>query len=336
MAVFRVSLVLVIAMVGLSWPAAEAAEVSGLYAVEVPLEDGDRDAAFRDALGRVLVRVTGRRDAASAPGVAPLLDAASSYVQQFRNPTSETLWVSFDGRALEQALIELGQPLWGRDRPAVLLWLAADAGGGTRFVVPAEPETGPEEALKAQMEAAAERRGLPLVFPLMDAEDRSRASFAEVWGGFEDAIAEASARYGPEAVLVGRVSAGDPARGRWVLYTPDGTERWVAGPAESVDRVADQFANRLAVVSSGSGSVVEVQVRGVTSVEDYGRVVSFLEGLTAVQAMDLDRLEGSTLFFRASLHGDRSAFDQAVRLGGVLRPADRDPGQGGLVYRLAP
>ncbi len=337
LAVFRISLLLCLSLAVLCWtaPAAHGSGDPGMYAAEVPVED-DREAAFRSALGEVLVKVTGRRNAASDPGMAPLLESASRYVQQFRNPTPDTLWVSFDGRALENALIELGQPLWGRDRPATLVWLAVDAGGGRRFVVPAEPETAAEEQMKARMEAAADRRGLPLVFPLMDGEDRSQASFADVWGGFDEAIAAASARYGTEAVLVGRLSAADPARGRWVLYTLDGTERWVAGAAESVDRVADTFATRLAVVASGSASVVEVQVRDVASVEQYGRVVTFLEGLTAVQAMELERMEGNTLFFRASLRGDRPAFDQAVRLGGVLEPVDRDPGQGGLVYRLTP
>jgi len=326
------SLVLVLASFGLVSPA-PGASVAGLYEAEVPWE-GDREAAFAAALGQVLVRMTGRRDAASAPELLPLLETAPRYAQQFRNPAPDRLWVAFDGQALSRALAELGQPLWGSERPGTLVWLAVDAGAGVRFVVPSEPELDAEAALKDRLEAAARARGVPLVFPLMDAEDRSRASFAEVWGGFDDAIATASARYGVDAVLVGRLAAGDFDRGRWVLYAGGDAQRWVGGVEESLDRVADGFAALYAVVPSGRPSVVTLVISGVDSVEDYGRITRFLGQLTAVERVGVEQASGDTLVMRAALRGDAAQFDQAVRLGGLLEPAGEAAGPSELRYRM--
>jgi uncharacterized protein len=317
---------------GLAALGADAARIDGLYEAEVDVEDG-RDAAFRAALGEVLVRITGRRDAAASPELEPLLQAASSYVQQFRQPAPGRLWAAFDGAALARDLARLGQPVWGAERPSTLAWVAVDAGGGQRFVVASEAELPEEAALRDELLVAARSRGLPLVLPLMDVEDRASASFAEVWGGFDDAVRSASARYGVDGILVGRLSAGDFDRGRWTFYTEDGVERWTGGLGESVERLADSYAARFVVVGSADTRPVRLAVSGIASVEDYARVSRFLAGLTAVESVGLETADGERLVFRIALRGEPATLEEAIRLGGVLRPeagVDR-----GLNYRMA-
>ena len=314
-------------------PPAGAARVDGLYQAEVELVDG-REAAFRAALGKVLVRVTGRRDAAQRPELAELLDNAAAYAQQFRQPAPDRLWAAFDGAALERELTRLEQPVWGAERPSTLLWIAVDAGGGKRFVVASGAELAEEADVRAQAVEAARERGIPVVFPLRDAEDRARASFAEVWGGFEDSILAASQRYGADAVLVGRLAAGDMGHGRWTLYGADGAERWSGGVADSIGRLADGFAARFAVVSSGGARTIRVAVAGVDTVEDYGRISQFLGRLTAVQSFGVESVERDQVVFRVAMRGEPATLDEAVRLGGVLRPAAGQPGHD-LSYRVA-
>ena len=309
---------------------AEAARVDGLYEAEVELE-GDQDAAFRSALSEVLVRVTGRRHVIDRPEVEPLLENAAAYAQQFRRVAPNRFWAAFDGAALERELARLGQPVWGAERPNTLLWIAVDAGGGKRFVVASIEEFAEEGAIRQQVLEAARGRGVPMVFPLMDAEDRSKASFAEVWGGFEDSILAASERYGVDAVLVGRLSADDPGHGRWMFYAADGIERWSGGVEDSIGRLADLFAARFAVVSSGDTRAVRLSVSGLESIEDYGRISRFLGGLTAVESLGVETVEGDEVVFRVALRGEPATLDEAVRLGGLLRPE----GTGQLSYRVA-
>jgi uncharacterized protein len=313
---------------------ANAARVPGLYQAEVEYE-GDRDEAFREALAQVLVRITGRRDIAGREEAQPLLRDAAAYAQQFRQPAPERLWAAFDGSALERALAELGLPVWGAERPSTLVWIAVDAGGGRRFVLASGSEFEYEEGgIRDELAQAATRRGLPVVFPLMDAEDRARASFAEVWGGFDDSILAASARYGVDAVLVGRLSLDDPGHGRWTLLGADHGQRWSGGVADSIDRLADLFAARFAVVAAGEARTLRLAVAGIESIDDYGRVSRFLGSLTAIEALSVETVEPERMVFRARLRGEPATLDEAVRLGGLLRP-EPDPGPHELSYRVA-
>lgn len=315
-----------------AWPA-ESARVPGLYQAEVEFE-GSRDDGFRAALAAVLVRITGRRDVAERPEAQALLANAASFAQQFRQPAPGRLWAAFDGAALERELGRSGFPVWGAERPSTLLWIAVDAGGGQRFVISSAAEFEEEAQVRQVVEAAAQRRGLPVMLPLMDAEDRAQASFAEVWGGFEDSIRAASARYGADAVLVGRLATEDLGHGRWSLFTEDGEERWTGAAEESIDRVADLFAARFAVVGSGETRVLRMVVAGVESVEDFGRVSRFLGGLTAVESLGVETVDRDRITFRVALRGEPAALDEAVRLGGLLRPeGGRVPGE--LNYRVS-
>jgi uncharacterized protein len=318
---------------GLAPAPSEAARVAGLYQAEVEYA-GDRQAAFRAALGEVLVRITGRTNMAQRPEVAPLLQNAATYAQQFSQPAHDRFWAAFDGMALEQELGRLGLPVWGAERPSTLVWIAMDAGGGRRFVVSSGAELDEEVAIHEEVLEVAAHRGIPMVFPLMDAEDRARASFAEVWGGFDDSIVAASARYGADMVLLGRLGAGELDRGRWTLYGPDGTDRWTGSVAESIGRLADGFAARYAVVSSGETRTVRLAVTGVSSIEDYGRVSRFLGGLTAVESFGVETVEGDEIVFRVAMRGEPATLDEAVRLGGVLRVA-RERGAHDLSYHVA-
>jgi len=328
----RCSLILAFALALLTAPpAARAERVAGLYQAEVELEDS-REQAFSDALAAVLVRMTGRRDAPERPEVAPLLENARAYAQQFRQPAPGRLWVAFDGTALERKLTELGQPVWGPERPVTLLWVAIDGGGGKRFVMASELESAEEGAPREALAETAARRGIPLVYPLMDAEDRATASFAEVWGGFDDSILEASRRYGADAVLVGRLNADDPGHGRWTLLDNGTARRWTGSAPESIDRLADLFAARFAVLSVGDMRSVRVSVSGVESVEDYGQASRFLARLTAVETLSVESVQPDRVVFRARVRGTPAALDEAVRLGGLLAPDEN--GAPGLSYRV--
>ena len=74
-------------LISLAMTMAEAAETVALYEAEVPVAGQDpqaRSQAQRAALGEVLVRVSGNRGAASHPALAPMLEEAARYVQQYR------------------------------------------------------------------------------------------------------------------------------------------------------------------------------------------------------------------------------------------------------------
>ncbi len=305
-----------------------AGVVEELYDAEVEWDGNDRGAAFSAALGEVIVRVTGDRGSVREPAVAELMARPDGYVQQFRpGDAGDTLWVSFDGQAVTRALQSVGQPVWGEERPTTLLWLAVDQGSGRRGVLASDPENDDAvmAALRTRVEETARARGLPIVLPLMDGEDRATLSFADLWGGFDQDIKVGSARYGADAVLAGRVSLSEPDRGRWTLYSGGEPMRWVGDTADGIQRTADHYAAIFAVSGAGlAARGMTIRVHDVRDVAGYARVLSHLESLTAIRAVAVEQMEGDRLTLRLEMNGSPASLDQALALGSVLRPLETE------------
>ncbi|MCC5869875.1 MAG: DUF2066 domain-containing protein, partial [Gammaproteobacteria bacterium] len=161
--------------------------------------------AFRQALDRVLERVTGRRDVAEQPEAAALRSRARSMVQQW-SYTRQGLWAMFDAALLGQELRAAGLPQWGAERPLLLVWVAIDDDLQPAFVLGtpqlevfselmvgdtvgddilgdeslAQPVD--EAALREVLDQVAAQRGLPLILPKMDAVERALVTPEQLCG----------------------------------------------------------------------------------------------------------------------------------------------------------
>ncbi|MGB5210927.1 MAG: DUF2066 domain-containing protein [Gammaproteobacteria bacterium] len=321
----------------LIWLPAWAVDAS-LFTATVPMAEDTQAAraqGFKAAMDVVLTRVVGRLDAPADPALAELRNKAESYVQQYRI-ARDGLWVAFDGEAVQTELGQLGFSFWGGERPPVLLVLAVDEGGGRRYILSAEDEIADPavQALRQQMMALADLRGLPMLLPLMDAQDRSRFSFTDAWGGFEQPLLEAAQRYGVKAVLLGRYSSIAGYRVRWALFENGQVLRWDGPLDDGINGASDRFAARYSVAT---GAAVEgeigLSVAGINSLEEYARVNRYLEGITAIESIGLRQLQDDIAVFGLRLRGSLDNVDRAIRLGGVLLPAERGDqmGQGALV-----
>jgi uncharacterized protein len=311
----------------------QAASVRDLYVATVPLEARTPDPspeALRAALAAVLVKLSGRRDVVFEPRAIELLGDASRYVQQTGFTATGELRVGFEPAALREYMLGTGLPLWGDDRPAVLLWLAVDVTGTERTIIGADDELGVQGAL---LELAGER-GLPLQLPLLDAEDLARLQFGDVWGGFDEALLEASARYGVDAVLIGRATgpALDQLAVDWRLLHAGDVEEWQGSLVDGVEHTADVLASRYASVSAGAAQAMPVSVDGIDSGQAYGRVLAYLRGLTVVSDVRVERVAGERVEFTLTTMAEPDKLARQLELSGFLTSARA----GALDYAYVP
>ena len=132
---------------------AHAAEVTSLYTAQVPFDQQRQDAradAYDAALRQVLTRVSGSELVGDPDLYEALFPDPAAYVVQFQPGPNDTLYVTFDGAAIEKTLREANQTVWGGDRPLTLVWLAVDWGQGEREILgAADPERDPDVARSA-------------------------------------------------------------------------------------------------------------------------------------------------------------------------------------------
>lgn len=338
---------------------ARAGEVEGLYEAQVPVagqREAERTQALREVFGQVLVKITGDRDAATRPGLQALLRSPLTYVQQYLyrplppgylpeaavDPApTQMLWARFDAQAVNQSLQRVNEPVWGRMRPSTLVWLAVEE-QGRRYLTGSEAGAD----LRREVEERADARGIPLLFPLLDLEDQRRVSFGDVWGGFDQEVRAASARYQSTAVLLGRAyrSPSGAWSARWSLYLDDGAEHWQSAEgtraqalADGVDGAADRLAARFArALDDGAAEPVDLLVTGVNRLEDYSRAQHYLRSLDAVSELEVRQIDAAGAHFHLVLHADRAALVQAIGFGRVLVPAAGAATGDELAYRLVP
>ncbi len=210
-------------------PWAAAATLTDLYAVDLVANNESAEArnlALRQALFAVLDRIIVSKDIAQIGLVQQMLQNAPQYVKQsqfsalaadgFAPSAARKFSVEFDEDQLLSELSKSSLRFWGEVRPETLLWLAVDEddGSGWRFF---NADDMPD--IDAALSLARKVKGMPLIYPLLDLEERQKVAVNDLFSNDSGNIKTASARYETPAVLVGRlVKKGGCWEGGWVVY----------------------------------------------------------------------------------------------------------------------
>jgi hypothetical protein len=288
-----------------------------------------RNTALSQLLAIVLGRVSGNTGIGGQPAARDLLAAAPSLVQEYRYRTDDLdgklvryLWARFDQSAVERMMRERNLPVWVQ-RPRVLLWVATER-GGKRVLLNLENEPQARVAVVDR----ARQVGMPLQLPLMDLEDQTKLTPADLWSDYQSGIRLASARYPHQFVLAGRLSAQRGAKwsGAWSLIGRDDSQSFQA-PAQGLDDALafaiDQAQKLLAAryapmpgVAGSSGTLVHFA--DVYDLAAYGRLVALLGGLEPVSQVALRHVDQDSFLFELQVRGGQEDLARALEAGGQV------------------
>jgi len=206
----------------------------------------------------------------------------------------------------------------------VLTWLAIDGPNG-RFVV--NNENNP--LLSEVLESEGQRRGVPVLLPLMDLEDERLVTVSDIWGQFSDRISAASVRYSPDAIYSGRFyRAGGAWRAYWLVQV--GSQRQAVELesdqirelfAESIDALAEILAEKYAVVvSPARAGDFDFKVVGIKGIADYAKLNHYHNRLQIVERVEVARMDENGVAYRVALKGGADQFLSVLALDSFLEP----------------
>ena len=322
-----------------------AVQVDDLYVAEVlvtsqaPSETTD---ATQQGLQRVLVRISGDSRVDQNAAVRKALKNPTEYLAQSsyqatdrtfqigeETTPAQILKIQFEPSSVARLLRSAGYPVWGNNRPSVLVWQVVETETGRMIL----SETDRNE-VATTLQEEARRRGVPLMFPLLDLEDEAQISVAKVWGLFRNEIDAASSRYSTDSILSGRIYRQDGAwMGRWTWKVDDA---WVSFDSlqihlselvgEVIDRLADELAARYAIDSS-QGSVW-LRVEAVEDIDDYNRLNQYLAELAPVLDVYVEEIRDSEIIYRLSTEGRVEQLVELIELDQKLFLLAADDGRG--------
>lgn len=296
----------------------------------------------------VLVRVSGTEAVLENSQVRAELRNVNDYLLQFGYRTEqETLYLlaTFDERRVRDLLQRTGFTLWTGRRPQLLLWIAENhTERGVRLVSRAE-----QRPLIEKLRQASERRGLPMMMPLMDLQDQMAITPRDVWGRFEQEIMQASARYPTEGVVSARVfrQAVDASEGILLEPEDESATRYLPEELEAdaayhymlearvsigdmrfvevieaadegdlmtefVNRVADRVSALFIGGTTEGASEVLVRVQGVQQLAQVLQAEQMLSQQGQVYRVQLRRYQQGTAEFAVQLNGGASWLAQAL------------------------
>lgn len=318
-------------------PLAGAVETESLYTAEVQLDPDDpraRDEAYARALQQILVRLTGSEQAALSRELNDLFPNPARYVLQFRPGDNNTLRVSMDGAAIEAVVRQTGFPVWDRDRPLTVVWLAVDWGQGERELLGPGEETaatgvpagepGRDRQIRTLVRRTAEQRGVPVLLPELSEDDRAAINFSDIWGGFHDRLLEVSRRFGARAVLVGRLRPDMAERNRWTFYFGGQQRQWSGEPDEVIHLLADTLAGQLAVAGNAPVESVALAVSGIASIAAYGEVQRAMDNISAIERYRVESVTGDRIRYRVTINGGAERLAAALDFSGQLLRVEDD------------
>lgn len=327
----------------LPFKAINADIVQHLYEAEVPVKGqglAERSYVVRKALKDILVRVSGRNGAGLLAEDKTFVPKPVLFVQQFRyrkfkadgaKPYRQKLWLRFTEKRVSRLLREQGFPVWGKTRPATLVWLVVDdqkkrtlIGNSTAHIS------------RTHIEQEAIKKGLPFRLPHLDLVDQSKLQVTDVWGNFENTILDASSRYQTEAVLVGRVylSVAKTWNARWSLYSAGQRHDWDVSNSENLrtainaglSKTGEELSSRFAQVDSLiERDDILLQVKNVSDLKTYNKVVKYLKNLSKVTRAQAYQVNENDVFFSISSRSDRLGIAQAIALRRILVPDVIEP-----------
>ena len=300
-------------------PSAWAGREVRLYDVVVK---GEASApAVQDAMRRVLVRATGRREAASDPLLSPIVNDATRYVQSSRRATNGDTQIVFDGAALEQSIAAAGRSVWEHERPFTL-------------VVFYPPLTGAAgDAARVDLEKTAENRGLPISLAPVPVVDANGAELPR------DAVLQSAQRLGGDAVLIGRGDGAALTGGgfQWTLQTTFATENWSGALDAGINGAVDALARVQDSAASLAELETSVQVAGVTTLNDYAAVGRLLESIPGTRRVSLAEVSGGVATFNVLARGGAEAVNRALSTSTRLARSGASAGGGAqLMYDYKP
>lgn len=292
---------------------ATAIEVKSLYEAELPVStEQQQGTAFQSLIAKeafrdVLIKATGSESILTEPNIANALDDADKYVSQIsygQSPTfARMVKVKFSENMIKSLLAKANKSVWSQNRPLTLVWLIMEENNALKWVS--------EDSLsdvKQQLANVANRRSLPILFPMLDLTDTAIVTEQDVLNNNFEPLKRAASRYNTQTILLGKIRSKEQGlTAEWTLLKGEESIAWnnTEGDIPGIfNKVIDDLSHKLQGESGEVSVPIVVQsynvllaVSGLLNVEQYAKVVNYLKKLPSVTDVEVaETKEDKTIF----------------------------------------
>lgn len=341
-------------LIGMFTTTANAVVLSSLYTDQVPISSRDaaiQKSAISTALKNVFIKVSGNAKVADIDEISSAIKNPDNYVRDFSYIQNSTdidnpliLQVNFAPKSIDNLLNQVGQPIWKKNRPLTLIWLAVQDKSTPQLT------NNNDDATVQLLTLGAKQRGLPIIFPILDLSDLQQIKPTDVWAPFIDVIQQASLRYSPNVILIIRLDQTNPNNliSHWSLLLKDNQMTWnIKGNDKKtilqagINNVTNILAKQFAVAKTHQlTNTITMTVTNLKNIGNYAKVVHYLNGLSGITNVEVQNVSENQAKFNLTLSVDVETLQRTIQLSSMLslaepgKPNDNQTPETNLVYQL--
>jgi hypothetical protein len=306
----------------------KAEVVSGLYQAEVIVQEQTSKLPWNSVLvgfKEVLIKKSGTSQVLTSHDIQKAYAKVTTYLQRYEyikkldQDNNERLYLvlNFEPKLVDDLIRSSDMPILSNNRPVTIVWLAIEESRQRQVIK--DEETG-DSRLASILKKAAKRRGIPVILPLMDLEDRQNLSISDLWGRFTQPIIMASNRYSTDSILAGSIRRRSGAWQAQLIFINQGIEQSIDISESTIDSLLNTVVDNMSELLSAKYSVVEtyqsneliIQVSNIHNFKSFNQVKTILANMPSIRKVEVKQASQAHIQFSVNLLGDISVFQEGI------------------------
>ena len=306
---------LIASMFFLGFHSFSLAQQPDLFEIEIDADMRDLRNNIRiqkQAIEKLIVRLTNPEKSDAKKITEQFFPEPAKYIKQFRPSDNRNVLVSLDGDSIQEVLIEAGVSLWRIDRPTIMIFLAIESAMGEREIVSSDYgyrvfsySKGMDKNLyiKDQIKSVARERGISVVFPDMNEDEREIINYSDIWAGFIDRMLQVSERYNASNVLTAKVRKDELSDIEWIFFFGRDALKFSANLNDAIHYVANEMAERYEYSGRIPLKNIVLNFTKIDSIDDLAVIDLILKSSSMISDYSINKVSEDNVSYSIKYNG---------------------------------
>jgi hypothetical protein len=294
-------------------------EFNELFTINVPLESSSEiESSINSSFNNLVFRISGSN---SPSNIWKIINSGSSrkdFITSYsikNDANISFLEVKFNQDKIISKFKELSIPIIGYSRPVILFLVEIESGSETSFFVTRENQNSLNALFIEVLDQLSEQRGIFLETPIFDLQDQEFLASADILLSTKDYIT--SKHNFDKLVDIKLINIG---LNEWTfsgdiesffsseLYKEDIQSIFFKYVESTIPKVFEQL-----IIDTSNTSIIKIDVRGVSSYEDYKNSKNKLLKLIGITDLEILSFNNNMIRYEANIMGDIIALNKDIK-----------------------
>jgi len=315
---------LIVSLFFLGFHSFSLAQQPDLFEIEIDADMRDLRNNIRiqkQAIEKLIVRLTNPEKSDAKKLTEQFFPEPAKYIKQFRKIENGGVLVSLDGDSIQEVLIEAGVSLWRIDRPTIMIFLAIESAMGEREIVLSDYghrvfsySIGIDRNLniKDQIKSVARERGISVVFPDMNEDERKIINYSDIWAGFIDRMLGVAGRYDASNVLTAKIRKDESNDIEWVFFFGRDTLKFSANINDAIHYVANEMAERYEYSGRIPLKNIVLNFTQILSIDDLAHIDLILKSSSMISDYSIKKVSEDNVSYVLKYNGLREDLESTL------------------------